>query len=60
MPASFAAATWSAPNSEFDDVSDPVIATPSQPIAYEKSAKIPPAPATHWPIVIVWPEKFMT
>ena len=31
-PASLAACTWSAPNSEFEDVSEPVTATPSQPM----------------------------
>src|SRR3954470_19611346 len=59
-PASCAAVTWSAPNSEFDDVSEPVIATPSQPIPDDRKANTPPAPAIHIPSVMVWPEKFMT
>src|SRR3954452_11344232 len=59
-PASCAAVTWRAPNSELDDVSEPVIATPSQPISDDRKPKTPPAPATHIPSVIVCPEKFMT
>src|SRR3954465_9684073 len=55
-----AAATCSAPNSEFDDVSEPVTATPNHPSSGERNAKKPPAPASHWPIVIVWPERFIT
>src|SRR4029079_16141379 len=46
----FAAATWRAPNSEFEDVSDPVTATPIQPSRPERNANTPPAPASHWPI----------
>ena len=38
-PASFAAVTCSAPNSEFDDVSEPVTATPSQPMIGDRKAK---------------------
>src|SRR3954471_3270977 len=56
----WAAATCRAPNSEFDEVSDPVTATPNQPRIGERKAKKPPAPASHWPIVIVWPERVMT
>src|ERR687883_287810 len=48
-----AAATCNAPKSEFDDVSDPVTATPNQPRIGERNAKKPPAPASHCPIVIV-------
>ena len=59
-PASLAACTWSAPNSEFDDVSDPVTATPSQPMIDDRNARTPPAPAIHCPSVSVWAEKFMT
>jgi hypothetical protein len=53
MPASFAAATWSCPNSEFEDVSEPVTATPSHPMIGERNAKKPPAPAAHSPSVVV-------
>ena len=59
-PASCAAATCSPPNSEFDAVTEPVIATPSQPINGEISAKALPAPAAHSPIVTVCPERFIT
>ena len=59
-PASCAAATWSPPNSEFDAVTEPVIATPSQPINGEISANMPPAPAAHSPIVTASPERFIT
>ena len=59
-PASFAAVTCSAPNSAFDEVSDPVTATPSQPISAEKNANTPPAPATQRPSVIVCPDWFIT
>ena len=55
-----AAATWSSPNNEFDAVTEPVIATPSQPISGEISANMPPAPAAHSPIVTVSPERFIT
>src|SRR3954447_11115753 len=55
-----AAVTWSAPNSEFDDVSEPVMLTPSHPIIGEKKANALPTPATHEPSVIVWPERFIT
>ena len=60
MPASFAAATCNWPNSEFDDVSEPVTATPSQPMIGDRNAKKPPAPAAHRPSVVVWPDWFMT
>jgi hypothetical protein len=36
------------------------MATPSQPINGEISAKAPPAPAAHSPIVTVCPERFIT
>src|SRR5215216_3860260 len=55
-----AAATWSVPKSEFDDVSDPVTATPSHPMIGDRNASAPPAPAIHWPIVMVWPDRFIT
>src|SRR3954453_16918615 len=58
--ACLAAVTCSAPNSALDEVSEPVTATPNQPSSDERNAKAPPAPASHWPIVIVWPERFMT
>src|SRR3954469_18171299 len=48
-----AAATCSAPKSEFEDVSDPVTLTPSQPSSGDRTANAPPAPASHCPIVIV-------
>ena len=54
-PAFLAAVTCRAPKSALDDVSEPVIATPSQPRA-EMKAKAPPAPASHSPSVVVWPD----
>ena len=59
-PASFAAVTCSTPNSEFDEVSEPVTATPSQPMIGERNGSTPPAPAIQVPIVVVCPERFMT
>ena len=56
----WAAATWSAPNSELVEVSEPVTAVPNQPISGERKAKKPPAPAAHVPSVIVWPDRFIT
>ena len=55
-----AASCWSTPNSEFDEVSEPVTATPSQPMTDEKSASTPPAPAIQLPIVSVCADWFMT
>src|SRR6476620_7459086 len=55
-----AAATCSAPNSEFVDVSDPVTAVPNQPMIGDRKAKKPPAPAAHVPSVIVCPDRFIT
>ena len=55
-----AADTCSAPNSALDDVSEPVTATPSQPRIGESRANAAPAPASQLPIVIVWPDRFMT
>ena len=55
-----AAATWSAPNSELVDVSEPVTAVPNQPMIGDRNAKKPPAPAAQVPSVTVWPEKFIT
>src|SRR5450756_743377 len=59
-PASLAAETCSAPNREFDEVSEPVTATPSQPRIGERTAKAAPAPAIQKPNVVVWPEAFIT
>src|SRR3954453_12822826 len=39
--------TCSAPNSEFDEVSEPVTATPSHPRIGESKANRAPAPASH-------------
>ena len=62
MPTSLAAVTCNAPSNAFDDVSDPVTATPSQPIRAEKNATVPPpAPAAQRPSgVIVCPDWFIT
>ena len=49
MPASFAAVTCSAPKRAFDEVSEPVTATPSQPISGDRKAKKSPAPAAPEP-----------
>ena len=59
-PASFAADTCRAPNSEFEEVSDPVTATPSQPMMDDRKARMAPAPAIQRPMVMVWPDRFMT
>ena len=59
-PAPFAASTWRAPKSAFEDVSEPVIATPSQPMIGERKAKASPAPAIQRPIVVVMPLRFIT
>ena len=48
-PAWPAVCTWSAPNSAFDEVSEPVTATPSQPRIGDRIAKAPPAPASQAP-----------
>ena len=60
MPASCAAVTCSAPNSALDEVSEPVTATPSQPISGDRKAKKSPAPAAQRPSVMVWPDWFIT
>src|SRR5215470_15517018 len=59
-PALVPAATCSAPNSEFEDVSEPVTATPSQPRIGERTANAAPAPAIQLPRVAVWPLAFIT
>src|SRR5450631_2652133 len=59
-PALVAAETCNAPNSEFEEVSEPVTPTPSQPRIGERNANAAPAPAIHRPKVAVWPEAFMT
>ena len=59
-PACLAAETCSAPNSEFDEVSEPVTATPSQPRIGDRMANSPPDAASQLPSVAVWPEAFMT
>jgi hypothetical protein len=59
-PAPFAASTWSAPNSALEDVSEPVMATPSQPTIGDRNANRPPEPATQRPSVVVIPVRFIT
>ena len=59
-PASLAASTCSAPNSAFEEVSEPVIATPSQPMIGDRKAKNPPEPAIQRPSVVVMPVRFIT
>ena len=59
-PASLAAVTCSAPKSAFEEVSEPVTATPSQPISGDRNAKNAPAPAAQRPSVMVWPDWFIT
>ena len=59
-PASLAAVTCSTPNSEFEDVSEPVTATPSQPMIGDRNARRPPAPAIQGPIVSVCADRFIT
>ena len=55
-----AACTWRAPNSEFDEVSEPVTATPIQPRTGDRIANALPAPASHTPFKDVGPDRFMT
>ena len=45
-----AAATCTGPNSTFDDVSEPVKATPIQPMIGDSTTKKPPAEASATPI----------
>jgi hypothetical protein len=52
--------TCNEPNSAFEEVSDPVTATPSQPITGEKNASAPPTLAIVSPIAVVCAEAFMT
>src|SRR5262249_6767415 len=59
-PALWAAWTWSAPNNASDEVSEPVTATPSQPMIPDRKAKMLPAPASHSASVLVWPDWFIT
>ena len=59
-PASCAAVCCRVANSAFAEVSDPVTAVPSQPRIGERKAKKAPVPAIQVPMVIVWPERFMT
>ena len=59
-PAWPAAVTCRAPNSELEEVSEPVTATPSQPRIGDSSANAAPAPAIQVPSVIVCPEAFIT
>src|SRR4051794_233914 len=59
-PAWPAVCTWRPPNSAFDDVSDPVTATPIQPRIGDSSANAPPAPASHAASEEVCPDRFIT
>src|SRR5438045_653937 len=59
-PACLAAETWSAPKRLFDDVSEPVTATPSHPRIGDRMANRPPDAASQEPNVDVCPEAFMT
>ena len=52
--------TCSEPKSALDDVSEPVTATPSQPITGEKKASAPPTLAMVSPIAVVCAEAFIT
>ena len=56
----FAAATCTPPNSALDAVSEPVTATPSQPMTGARNAKKEPAPAAQRPSVSVWPDWLTT
>src|SRR3954463_10560549 len=55
-----AAVACRTPNSELDDVSEPVTAVPIQPMIGEKNASTPPAPAIQLPIVSVCALRFIT
>src|SRR5690606_38916880 len=59
-PAFSAAVCWSVANRASALVSGPVTAVPSQPRIGERNAKAAPVPAIQVPMVIVWPDWFMT
>ncbi len=60
IPAFCAAVCCRVANSALADVSDPVTAVPSQPRIGERNAKNAPVAAIQVPIVVVWPDRFMT
>ena len=59
-PARAAVCTCRAPNSAFDEVSEPVTATPIQPRIGDRKAKNPPARARNAPRLAVCPDRFIT
>lgn len=55
----WAAETCIAPKSALEEVSDPVRATPNQPVKPENRAKAPPRPASQVPMETAIPERFI-
>ena len=47
-------------NKAFALVSEPVTAVPTQPSSGEMTGKAGPEPERSWPMLMVWPLKFMT
>ena len=54
------AACCRVPNNALAEVSEPVTAVPIQPRIGEKKANATPVPAIQVPIVMVWPDRFIT
>src|SRR3954451_5596084 len=59
-PALFAAACCRVANSAFADVSEPVTAVPIHPRTGDRNAKNAPVAAIQFPMVRVWPDRFIT
>src|SRR5690606_37381958 len=60
MPALMPAVCCSLANSALAEVSEPVTAVPIQPRIGDRKAKNAPVPASQVPMVMVWPERFIT
>ena len=60
MPAFWAAVCCSVAKRALALVSEPVTAVPSHPRIGERKANTAPVPAAHEPMVMVWPDWFMT
>jgi hypothetical protein len=60
MPAWRPAACCRVANSALAEVSEPVTAVSIQPSIGDRNANSAPVPAIQVPIVIVWPDRFIT
>ena len=60
MPMFCAAVCCSVANRALAEVSEPVTAVPIQPRIGARNAKIAPVPAIQVPMLIVWPDRFIT